>query len=244
MKYFLFIHECGDHGLISTDSNFPVFVLCGVLISEEKLELINTGMDKIKSMFWGEKKVIFHSRDIRKCEKEFTVLFDSEIKKQFYESINKMVSESNYSIITSAIQKDNYIKRYGRLSNDVYEIALSFIIERTVFLIDDLPDYNKILEIIIEERGKKEDKKLYEHFQNLLSRGTGYVDSKRLAEYCLSITFLNKKQNVNGLQLADLVAYPIARYVIDRERANPAYDLLESKIYSKNGKKYGLKIFP
>jgi hypothetical protein len=244
MKYHLFIDESGDHGLITTDQNFPVFVLCGVLISDENLKTINAEMDKIKSAFWGDKKVIFHSRDIRKCEKEFVLLFDTEVKKEFYESLNRLVSKSDYSIIASAIRKDNYIKRYGRLSNDVYEIALSFIIERTVFLVDDKPDSKKELSIIIEERGKKEDRKLSEHFSNLLARGTGFVEPKRLIDYHLQITFRNKKENVNGLQLADLVAYPIARYVIDPHRANPAFDLLESKIYAKNGKKYGLKIFP
>lgn len=244
MKYHLFIDESGDHGLITTDPNFPVFVLCGVLISDEKLTTINAEMNKIKSTFWGDKKVIFHSRDIRKCENEFVVLFDTEIKKQFYESLNNLVSQSDYSIIASAIRKDNYIKRYGRLSNDVYEIALSFIIERTVFLIDDFSGSKKELSIIIEERGKKEDRKLSEHFNNLLARGTGFVEPKRLTDYHLQITFRNKKENINGLQLADLVAYPVARYVIDPARANPAFDLLKSKIYTKNGKKYGLKIFP
>jgi hypothetical protein len=44
--------------------------------------------------------------------------------------------------------------------------------------------------------------------------------------------------------MADLVAYPIARYVIDKTRGNPAYDLIDKKIYRKNGINYGLKIFP
>lgn len=244
MKFSLFIDESGDHGLTTTDPNFPVFVLCGVLISAVNLEIIREEMNKIKSTLWGNKKVIFHSRDIRKCEKEFTLLFDAEIKKKFYNELNNVVSNNEYSIFASAIQKDNYIKRYGRLSNDVYEIALSFIIERTIFFIDDMPGSNHELEIVIEERGKNEDKKLEEHFQKLMARGTGYVTAKRLADYNPQILFRNKKENINGLQLADLVAYPIARYVIDPERANPAFDLLESKIYMKNGKRYGLKIFP
>jgi hypothetical protein len=44
--------------------------------------------------------------------------------------------------------------------------------------------------------------------------------------------------------MADLLAYPIARYVMEPKRANPAFDVLESKIYKKNGKRYGLKNFP
>jgi hypothetical protein len=50
--------------------------------------------------------------------------------------------------------------------------------------------------------------------------------------------------DVNGLQLSDLIAYPVARHVLDPIRANPAFDVLVGKFYSKGGKRYGLKVFP
>ena len=59
-----------------------------------------------------------------------------------------------------------------------------------------------------------------------------------------AIVFKSKKENINGLQLADLVAYPTARYVIEPNRANPAFEVFKDKIYTKNNKRYGLKIFP
>jgi hypothetical protein len=100
------------------------------------------------------------------------------------------------------------------------------------------------LTIIIEKRGQKEDKKLDEHFQRLLARGTGYVSADRLMALNMKIEFVDKKENINGLQMADLLAYPIARYVIDKDRANPAFEQLEPKFYKKGGKRYGLKVFP
>lgn len=243
-KYYLYIDESGDHGLVHLDTNFPVFLLCGILISEENYSLVRNEINIIKKEHWKNKNVIFHSRDIRKCDKEFQILFDLDIKKRFYEQINDVIQNSNYRIITSAINKEKYIKTYGKLSNDVYELALSFIIERVVFSLDEIKNTEKQLEIIIEKRGKKEDKKLDEHFQRLLSRGTSFVSAQRLREIKTMITFKDKKENINGLQLADLIAYPIARYVIEPNRANPAFDVLKDKIYTKNNKRYGLKIFP
>ena len=111
-------------------------------------------------------------------------------------------------------------------------------------MLDSIKDQNKKLEIIIEKRGLAEDKKLAHHFQKLLYRGTGYVNPERLRAYRISITFKDKKENINGLQLSDLIAYPIARYVIDSTRANPAFDVLSGKFYSRGAKRYGLKIFP
>lgn len=244
MKYYLYIDESGDHGLTSVNPDFPVFLLCGVLISAEQYEVLRQRFNQIKESIWGSKEVIFHSRDIRKCEKEFSKLFDLEMKKSFYENLNKALSQQQYTVVASAINKGTYIQQFGKLSNDVYELALSFIIERSIFFLDDIHPFVKELEIMIERRGKVEDKKLEEHFQRLLSRGTGFVDSTRLKKYNLKITFKSKKENINGLQLADLIAYPIARHVIEPKRVNPAFEIIEQKIYSKNGKRYGIKIYP
>lgn len=244
MKHYLYIDESGDHGLTKVNPNFPVFLLCGIVINQDQYDDLRERFNYLKTSIWKNKKVIFHSRDIRKCEKEFQVLFDMELKKKFYENLNKVITESHYHILASAINKNKYIKQYGRLGNDVYELSLSFIIERAVFLLDSMKEVNASLDIIIEKRGKKEDQNLQAHFQRLLSRGTGYVKAERLKGYNISIQFKDQKDNINGLQLADLIAYPIARYVLDPNRANPSFDQFKNKIYTKNGKRYGLKIFP
>lgn len=244
MQYLLFLDESGDHGLNNIDPQYPVFVLCGIILSETSYQILQSEVANIKQKFWGNKKVIFHSRDIRKCENEFTILFDNEIKGNFYKAVNNMISKSDYTIITSAIQKENYIKRYGRLSDDVYEIALSFVLERAIFYLDDTREENNSLQIVIEQRGKKEDQKLSQHFNTLLARGTGYVNATRIWNYGINISFQKKKDDIVGLQVADLIAYPIARYVLDPERANPAFEIFQNKFYSKKGKRYGLKIFP
>lgn len=35
-KYYLFIDECGDQNLSNFDTNFPIFTLCGIIVSEER----------------------------------------------------------------------------------------------------------------------------------------------------------------------------------------------------------------
>lgn len=99
MRYYLFLDESGDHGLTKPDPDFPVFLLCGVLTTEDNYEIIRQEINKLKESIWGNKTVIFHSRDIRKCEKEFQKLFDLDLKKKFYEGINKIVADSDYTIV-------------------------------------------------------------------------------------------------------------------------------------------------
>ena len=243
LKYYLFLDESGDHGLRNIDPGFPVFVLCGVLISENEYKQLDTKVNILKEEIWKDKKVILHSRDIRKCEKEFTVLFDLDIKKKFYDGINEIVDGTDYKIIAAGIKKEKFIKKYGKLKDDVYEVSLSFIIERAVFYLDSTGNASG-LDIIIERRGKKEDNKLANHIGLLKDIGTYYVKPDRIKHYGFKAYFYHKWKNINGLQLSDLLAYPISRHIIDPERANPAFDVLEDKFYSKNGKKYGLKVFP
>ena len=213
MKYYLFLDESGDHGLAKFDPDFPVFLLCGVLVKEDDYEKIRLAFNKLKQSIWGNKEVIFHSRDIRKCEKEFQKLFDLELKKYFYEELNKIVANSPYNIIASAIQKEAFIQKFGKLHDDIYEIALSFVIEQAIVVLQNINPQSQ-LSIVIEKRGKKEDKQLDDHFQKIIAVGTGILTNEQVNQFNLSFTFRNKKENINGLQLADLVAYPIPRNII------------------------------
>lgn len=243
MKYFLFLDESGDHGLAKFDPDFPVFLLCGVLVRADEYENIRQNINKLKHSIWGNKEVIFHSRDIRKCEKEFQKLFDLEIKKTFYEELNNIVATSNYNIIASAIQKEKFVQKFGKLEDDIYEIALSFVVEQEIVALQKINPQSE-LALVIERRGKKEDKQLDDHFQKIQGAGTGILSSEEVKLFNLSFTFRNKKENINGLQLADLVAYPIARSIIEPNRANPAFDVLENKIFSAGGEVEGLRIYP
>jgi len=244
MVYYLFIDESGDHGLAKIDPSFPVFVLCGILISSTDYNTLNNQVLGLKSNFWEGKKVILHSSDIRKCNNEFQILFDPDIKTAFYDQINSIMSGEKYTIIAAAIDKKRYINKYGKITDDVYNIALSFIIERTVFFMDKVQAPDKSVRIIIEKRGAREDARLAEHMQKIISRGTYFVSAERIKSLIDRFRFFDKKEDIAGLQVADLAAYPIARYTIDPARANPAFDIISHKFYSRQGKRYGLKVYP
>lgn len=250
MNYFLFLDESGDHGLSSIDPSFPIFVLCGVIISEPDYLEFRRMINAVKMKYWDSIDVVFHSSDIRKLKGPFASLLKKEIKEQFYEDINNSIASANYKIISAVIRKERYIQKYGKLSNDIYEISLSFIIERAIFCLDSevighIPPHS--LKVIIEKRGKKEDSQLRSHTQSLLSKGTYFVPPARLKQYDVSFTFTSKRENINGLQLADLVAYPIARLAVKPGEESPikkAYDLLFKKFYRRGNRVYGLKVFP
>jgi hypothetical protein len=71
MQYYLFLDENGDHGLAKFDPDFPVFLLCGILVKENDYENIRQSINALKQSIWGNKFVIFLLKDILKYEKEF-----------------------------------------------------------------------------------------------------------------------------------------------------------------------------
>lgn len=179
MKYYFFLDETGDHGLNYVDENFPLFLLCGCLVREDHLKTIEDEINALKLKYFNSDKVILHSRDIRKCEGAFQILFDLTIKADFYKDLNLILENEDYIIIGSGIDKNEHIKKYGKGAKDPYSLALSFVIERLIFCLDKT-DRNSIIEILVEKRGNKEDLMLLSHFNSTMDRGTYYVSSERL----------------------------------------------------------------
>ena len=242
-NYVLYLDECGDQNLSSFDPQFPIFTLCGVVVSEEQDNLLADRINSLKMDIWNNTNIILHSRDIRKCQNGFEVLFDLEVKKRFLESVNAILGDDIYIIICCAILKEPYIRQYGKL-NDVYGLSLSYIMERVVFYLDSVGKDNIELRTVIERRGKKEDKSLLNYYNQLLDKGTYWVNGERMRRYFKRFDMRWKSENIVGLQVADLVAYPITRHVLNPDGVNLAYDVLKKNIYQVDGKMYGMKVFP
>lgn len=246
MKHYFFLDETGDHGLSFIDKNFPLFLLCGCIFKEDSLIETEKRINDFKMKYFQTKEVILHSREIRKCEGAFQILFDLELKANFYSDLNKILQEADYKIIGSGINKEEHIKRYGKQAKDPYAISLSFVIERMVFCLDNL-DKTARVDIKVEPRGKKEDEVLLAHFNSILDGGTYYVSKERLSRKILGFKFHQKRDNIIGLQIADLIAYPLARHILNPKEPYIPFEKIENKIYCDEKGEYGgwgLKVFP
>jgi hypothetical protein len=242
---YFFIDETGDHGLSFVDPNFPLFLLAGCLFGEEELMRVEKEINDFKNKFFNTTRVILHSRDIRKCDGSFQILFDLELKKRFYEEINRIMSEAKFIIIGAGVDKKRHIQKYGKSASDPYSISLSFIMERLIFCLDKNP--SSVVDIKIEKRGRKEDTQLLEHYNRIRDTGTYYVDADRIKNRISNFDFVLKRDNLIGLQIADLCAYPLARHVLNSQEPYIPFQIIKDKIYCNNDGNYdgyGLKIFP
>ena len=64
-----------------------------------------------------------------------------------------------------------------------------------------------------ESRGKKEDMRLKKSFQGIWEHGTDHMEAKQFQELLTSkeLKVKPKANNIAGLQLADIIAYPAWR---------------------------------
>lgn len=245
-SYSFFLDETGDHGLTYIDKNFPLFLLCGCVFRKDELLKAEAEINRFKMKYFKTKEVILHSREIRKCEGPFQILFDLELKAAFYRDLNAIIGNAGFNIISSAVQKQKHIKKYGKSAKNPYSISLSFILERLIFYLDATGTVCNV-EILVEERGRKEDRALLAHFNSILDLGTYYVIPARFKKLISKLSFQSKRDNINGLQIADLCAYPLARHILNPKEPYIPFDLIDEKIYRSDSGQitgWGLKIFP
>src|SRR3989344_8795108 len=134
--YDFFMDATGDHGLSFVDENFPIFLLAGCLFESAEYEEIIQKINIFKQEFFNTTEVILHSRDIRKCDGAFQILFDLELKKKFYERLNAIISGANFTIIAVAIDKKKHVEKYGKGARNPYTLCLSYMLERLIFCTD------------------------------------------------------------------------------------------------------------
>lgn len=150
-----------------------------------------------------------------------------------------LIENCPFTIITTVIDK-RLLKEQFPKPNNPYELALIFCLRRTYKFLKEKGQDNKLTHIIIESRGKKEDSELAVSFQSIIK---DEIENQK--QYPCALLFADKKTNNIGLQIADLAAYPIGRYVVDPYKENLAYNIITKKLHKfPDHMDTGLKIFP
>ena len=99
------------------------------------------------------------------------------------------------------------------------------------------------LPIMAEARGKQEDNALEQSFYRLMARGTENRPAEQFKRLDCPLTFQSKKNNLAGIQLADLCAHPCARHILNPTKENRAFTIARSHLYDRDGIT-GWKVFP
>ncbi|WP_027364796.1 DUF3800 domain-containing protein [Desulfotruncus alcoholivorax] len=266
IDYILFLDENGhaDHiknmkenalNSYCNDRNSIYFTVTGCAINRNDFPVIRQSLIDLKNSYWppnGEynykgrmRKVCFRSRNIRRKDSPFS---SKEIDREnFLNDLSNFISDSRFTIFSTTVNMEELLK-YSTPRHP-YNLCMDFIFER--FGKYFLKRTHATGVVVLEARGKKEDASLLLHCSRILKHGTSYASSSDL-NLIKGVYFNNKwsikqwnfKKSYFGLELADLVSYPIHKYIRNGSR-DLAFSTIEPKFYGyPNYFGKGLKVFP
>ena len=240
----LFLDESGDQNLKAIDPNHPVFALVGCIFDSAYYQNVAVpSVENIKKEFFGNKEIILHSRDIRKQEqKPFLTLRNKERRRLFYEKWNQLVATLRFTALACVIDKKKLKNQYGDSAENPYHLSLSFLMERFSMHLRELGETGKI---VIESRTTADNNRLYLAYSKIMLEGSAFMEAQEFQKRIEKLEFVDKKQNIIGTQLADMLAYPIATSILPN-RDKRAFEIIKPKFRAKSGKieGFGYKVFP
>lgn len=238
-EYIIFADESGDHGMTSINPENPVFVLAFCIFKKaDYSSIVKQAITQLKFDFWGHDLAILHSHEIRRAKGEFAFLFNEEVRRIFLNALHETIKNIPFSIVATAIDKRLH-KNNKTNPDNPYLIALEFCLEYAYRFLESEKQLKQLTHIIVESRGKVEDQDLESAFMRISDQACSHGE-----QYPFDIKFASKKTNSSGLQIADLVAHPIAKHVI-KAKPSKAFEVVKEKLLGyPEFEKVGLKLYP
>lgn len=159
----------------------------------------------------------------------------------FLDALSRVIEAAPFTLLAVVIDKRE-LRLDGTESANPYHLALQFGLERVFRLLTERGQAERITHFIVEARGKREDTELELEFRRICEGNNGL---RQALPFRLVMT--DKRANSEGLQIADMVARPVALSVLRPGQPNRAMAVLEGKLWrGPDGRAdaYGLKCFP
>lgn len=212
MAKILFLDESGDHSLSIIDPQFPVFVLCGVIMDEEYHQKTATDLlSEFKVRLFGNPEIILHTADFTRNKSGFEAMSDHEFRRDFFTGLQHLIRTLELKIVACVIKKHDHLEKYGLNALDPYLLSLSILAERFIFECGSAGGT-----IVAEARNPTLNNALELAFLDLKIRGTTFISATKLQSRIHNFAIRQKKDNIAGLQIADAVATPIGRHAIGK----------------------------
>ncbi len=175
--------------------------------------MVEEKVRSFKREIFGDENLILHTADMTRNRNGFERMQEVGFRQLCYERLNQLMTELDYKVIACVIKKDGHLNRYGVSALDPYMFSLEILVERFALEIGDQPNGG---EIVAECRSPELDRELALAWENLCVQGTRFVSAMEIRRRISGVRVRSKRENIAGLQLADLVVSPIGRFVLGK----------------------------
>ncbi len=251
-EYILFLDECGSPAVSPRDKRFPVFCLCGVIVEAKRYPTFDRGWKDWKRRWLGARDARVHEPSVRTRSGLF---YDPNIARSQarISALDKRLESLPFTCIAAVIDKTRFRALYPEgkvddfLPTSAYLMCVDFIMERFTHFLCHVGGGAQGA-VHAESRGLREDALVHHEYIRLHLEGTQFCSESQFRGYLRpAIQFERKDGNSSGLQIADLMARPIADKILHPVSSPERWGIVAAKLYDgAQGRRssYGLKIFP
>lgn len=228
--YRLYIDESGDHtfNLVDNDNHRYLGLLGIWFDADTPYKAFARSLDQLKADLFGshpdDPPLCLHRKDIKERRGIFGRLRDPELNGRFEAGLIRVVEEASFQMTCVVIDKGSHrTKTYRKLFHP-YHYCIAALLERFAGW---LALEGAQGDVMAESRGAMEDQELLEAFEITLQKGTRFHSSRNFQAVLTSkkIKLKKKEHAIPGLELADLLAYPLKREMVaERQGKQPPAD--------------------
>lgn len=199
--YRLFIDESG----IANPAIPGLYILAGCSVNKTECSALKILADQIKFKYWGRTDIVFHSREMSRCEGDFCILKDVAKHTEFMRDLENFLSVSRFRMLFIVVDKQK-AKQAGWNEAKVYKDTTISLVRN--FLLSLLTTEARG-EMIIESASAEKDKYLLDAFAYFLGSGIvrPIVSYEIIQDTITSVSFVTKKNHDTEEQIADLFGY-------------------------------------
>ena len=255
--YRIYIDEVGNSSMkVGLNQTDKFLTLSGVIIERDYyVNNLQPQLESLKKKYFGyhpDDPIIFHRSEIAYNKPPFQALANKETREAFNREFLALITSWEYKVIGVLLDKHAHCEMYEHWKSNPYHYCLEVIVEL----------YHKFLkenkskgDVMIENRGGKEDIQLKTAFTQIYLNGSHNLEGAMIQEHFTSkeIKIKPKIANIAGLQLTDLLVYPCHRYILkhyglmnytEHTFSEQIIEVLQNKFYCFDGGHCGIKHLP
>lgn len=216
-RYRLYLDESGDHTYRMVDVIACRYLgLLGVWFRQmDEYVAFVDDFEQFKRDIFGarpDNPVVLHRSDIINRKGAFGILCDDDIQKQFDDGLLAVICRARFRMVCVVIDKQTHSEKYTSPFHP-YHYCLAAVLDRYSGWLNYK---NAVGDAMAESRGKEEDLQLKQAYRRVYESGTLMFSHEHHQKALTSkeMKVKSKRSNVAGLQLADILAYPVKQAML------------------------------
>ncbi len=221
----MYVDEVGNADLnASQDPNHRYLSLTGVVFELDYVDrVVAPALEALKRRYFNshvDEPLILHRKELVNRKYPFQALRDSQVEAAFNTELLALLERFQYKVITAVIDKLEHCQRDPEWRHHPYHYCQEVLLERYV---SSMARVGKVGDVLAESRGTRPDRELKSAYQDIHAKGTEWVSPEVFQRHLTSkeLKIKKKSDNIAGLQLADLIAYPSFKATLLRQKGEP-----------------------